>query len=250
VRPISSLAGHARRHLVGYLALFCFALGGTALALPGKNTVDSGDLKRGSVRTADIGKRAVTNAKLGTGSVDGRVARDDSLTGADIDEGTLRLPPSPAGKGNVVGRIAIMPTDFNPGGAQLKNASAFATLDFPDNEVLAFLSTAVPGDWVEGTPIGVRLLWSSNAAGGVRWELSYRAIAVGESVDGGNTPLEVTTTADAEALMTTTFEIPAADIEPGDALAIDVARRGLSEDDTNPQPARLQLVELIYSATD
>lgn len=35
---------HIRHNVVGYIALFCFAVGGTAVALPGNNKVDSGDI--------------------------------------------------------------------------------------------------------------------------------------------------------------------------------------------------------------
>jgi hypothetical protein len=53
---------HLRGHFVGYLALF-FALGGTSFAavqaLP-RNTVGSAQIKNGSIRKVDIGKRTVS----------------------------------------------------------------------------------------------------------------------------------------------------------------------------------------------
>jgi hypothetical protein len=51
------------RHVVGYLALF-IVLGGTAIALPGKKSIDSNDLKRGVVGTKNIKNHAVTLEKL------------------------------------------------------------------------------------------------------------------------------------------------------------------------------------------
>ena len=57
--------------VISLIALFT-ALGGVAGALPGKNKVNSGDIKNNSVKSADV--------------------KDDSLTGGDINEGTLKLP--------------------------------------------------------------------------------------------------------------------------------------------------------------
>ena len=95
------LSNHIRKHVVGYVALFV-ALGGTAAALPGKNKVDSGDIRNKQVKVRDIADGAVSASKLGASSVDGsKVANGtleggdlagNSLTGAQIDESTLDLP--------------------------------------------------------------------------------------------------------------------------------------------------------------
>ena len=68
---------------VAFVALLA-ALSGTAIALPGKNTVDSGDLKNGVVSTKDIKNN----------NVRGRDVRNNTLTGADINESTLGQVPS------------------------------------------------------------------------------------------------------------------------------------------------------------
>jgi len=78
---------------VAFLALLA-ALSGTAIALPGKNTVDSGDLRKGAVKTADLGRNAVTGPKVRNSSLRGRDVRNESLTGADVDESTLGQVPS------------------------------------------------------------------------------------------------------------------------------------------------------------
>jgi hypothetical protein len=65
------------------------ALSGSAIALPGGNTVDSGDIRRGAVKSSDIGPSAVTGAKIRPGSVTGADVRDGSLTGADVGEESL-----------------------------------------------------------------------------------------------------------------------------------------------------------------
>jgi hypothetical protein len=72
------VADHLRRNVYGLIAVF-IALSGTAAALPGKNSVDSGDIKKGGVRKSDIRKNAVRGSKV----------RNNTLKGADIDEGSL-----------------------------------------------------------------------------------------------------------------------------------------------------------------
>lgn len=76
---------HIRSNVVGYIALFCFVIGGTAGALPGKNKVDSGDIKAGQVKSSDIGISAVDSSKV----------LDNSIVGADVDESSLNLPAPP-----------------------------------------------------------------------------------------------------------------------------------------------------------
>jgi hypothetical protein len=68
--------------VVAFVALLA-ALSGSAVALPGKGSVDSGDLKRAAVHRSDLAAGAVT----------GRKVRDDSLTGADLDERSLAGVP-------------------------------------------------------------------------------------------------------------------------------------------------------------
>jgi hypothetical protein len=78
---------------VAFVALVA-ALSGTAVALPGKNSVDSGDLKKGAVRGPDIGANAVTGKKVKGSSLTGSDVRANSLTGGDINEGSLAQVPS------------------------------------------------------------------------------------------------------------------------------------------------------------
>jgi hypothetical protein len=78
---------------VAFIALLA-ALSGTATALQGKNTVDSGDIKNGQVKTKDIAKNAVTGAKVKNGSLTGADIKNNSLTGDDINESTLGQVPS------------------------------------------------------------------------------------------------------------------------------------------------------------
>ena len=68
-------------HIVGWVVVVVGVTTlGVANALPGKNTVDSGDIINGQVKRADIAGGAVNGAKVANGS----------LTGADIADGTVR----------------------------------------------------------------------------------------------------------------------------------------------------------------
>lgn len=64
----SRVRGHLRSNVYGLLAIF-IALSGTAVALPGRNTVDSGDIRNSQVKGPDVAR--------------------DTLTGGDIKESTL-----------------------------------------------------------------------------------------------------------------------------------------------------------------
>ena len=76
---------YLRANVLGLVAIF-IALGGTAIALPGRNTVQSNDIGPGEqVRNGD--------AK----PINGSWVADDGLTGADVDESTLSGVPSPPG---------------------------------------------------------------------------------------------------------------------------------------------------------
>ncbi len=70
--------------VVAFVALLA-ALSGTAVALPGKNTVDSGDIKKANVKKSDIAKNAVISGKV----------QDGSLLAKDFKAG--ELPAGPQG---------------------------------------------------------------------------------------------------------------------------------------------------------
>jgi hypothetical protein len=78
---------------VAFIALLA-ALSGTAVALPGKNTVDSGDIKNGQVKTKDIRNNAVTTKKVKNNNLRSNDVRNNTLTGNDINEGSLGQVPS------------------------------------------------------------------------------------------------------------------------------------------------------------
>lgn len=70
-----------------------FAVSGVAVALPGKNSVTTKDIKKNAVTAAKIKKGAVTGAKLGDGAVSTAKLGNDAVTGAKVDEATLGKVP-------------------------------------------------------------------------------------------------------------------------------------------------------------
>jgi len=77
-------------NVMSTLAVFAVLAGGTALALPGRNSVDSGDIRNGQVKAPDVADLEFKNAKL----LNGWVASDDdgALPGFAVDaEGIVHL---------------------------------------------------------------------------------------------------------------------------------------------------------------
>jgi hypothetical protein len=72
-------ARHLRRNAIAVTALFV-ALGGTAAALPGTNTVESDDIRDGAVSSAKLAQGAVKTQKLA----------DNAVTGAKADEASFK----------------------------------------------------------------------------------------------------------------------------------------------------------------
>jgi hypothetical protein len=92
---------HIRSNVVGYIAIFLFAMSGTALALDGSNTVFSDDIVNGEVKTADIGTGQVASGDIATGGVGTADIADDAINQTKILEGGVRT--SEIGNSNVFG---------------------------------------------------------------------------------------------------------------------------------------------------
>src|SRR3954453_15825151 len=99
VRSMQPDSGRTRRRYFNYpnvmstLAVFV-ALGGTATALNGSNTVFSDDIVDDQVRSEDVRDDTLTGGRLSaaglrTGSVGRSEVTDNSLRGGDIANGTL-----------------------------------------------------------------------------------------------------------------------------------------------------------------
>jgi hypothetical protein len=80
-------------NVVSTIALFGVIAGGTAIALPGKKTVQANDMKKNSVKAAAIAANAVAGSEIADGAV----------TGADVADGGLSYQD--LGSNSVVARI-------------------------------------------------------------------------------------------------------------------------------------------------
>jgi hypothetical protein len=92
VLNLSRLAGHGRRHMVGYLALFV-ALGGTSYAAT--------SLSAGSVGTRQLRDQAVRTSKLADDAVNSGKVQNHSLLASDFQAG--QLPRGSAGARGATG---------------------------------------------------------------------------------------------------------------------------------------------------
>jgi hypothetical protein len=109
-----------RANAIALIALF-FALGGVATALPGVDTVDSGDIKDGAVRSVDIRNGSITPDKMAP-SVRPRWARINTGLTPSIDHsrGVVGLTRTDVGEyevgfaGNILacGWVATLTTNI------------------------------------------------------------------------------------------------------------------------------------------
>jgi hypothetical protein len=91
MRFSTRVSDHIRSNVIGYIALFCFAIGGTAYATHpgGANTISSGDVIDGQVKTADLGNGEVKVADVGQAAVATDELKNDGVTGAKVAASTL-----------------------------------------------------------------------------------------------------------------------------------------------------------------
>jgi hypothetical protein len=83
------ISKHIRSNVVGYVAIFLFAMSGTAFGLAGSNTVFSDDIVNQEVKTDDIANGDVGIADLGVNSVGSGELNDGSVKSAEINDGTI-----------------------------------------------------------------------------------------------------------------------------------------------------------------
>jgi hypothetical protein len=90
----SRIRGHIRSNVIGYVAIFLFAIGGTASAidgpLPGQDRVGSQDIINGEVGAGDIAAGSVNGGKLTPNSVTSPKVVDNSLTHFDLGNNSVR----------------------------------------------------------------------------------------------------------------------------------------------------------------
>lgn len=162
---------------VAFLALL-IALSGTAIALPGKNKVDKNDIKKNAIAAKQIKAGAVASSE----------AKNNSLKGVDINEGTLGQVPSAltagtansattAGSATSVGGVRLAKVDFR------RNATLPQTTFF-DEGGLQLRGTCTPGD------VAV-VATSSAAVNTATIRSSAHDVGVNQTTDGTETLNEV-----------------------------------------------------------
>jgi hypothetical protein len=176
---------HIRSNVVGYIALFCFAMGGSAYALdgplPGQNQVGSEDIINGEVRNGDLGAdsvasgkiadRQVKNADLGLGAsssntiadggIQGIDVKNDTLTGTQIDESTLKpeIAIGNAGLGATGGMFSCDPNQWANLSPNVNNEVGFTRDPFGIvhlHGVATRCGTPASGDTIFTLPAGSR----------------------------------------------------------------------------------------------
>jgi len=80
---------------VAFVALLA-ALTGTAVALPGTNTVNSGDIVNNTIRSKDVRNNNLRGKDVRNGSLTGKDIKNNSLTGSDVSESSLGKVPNAA----------------------------------------------------------------------------------------------------------------------------------------------------------
>jgi hypothetical protein len=151
---------HIRSNVVGYIALFCFAMGGTAWATHpgGANTINSADIIDGEVKTPDIANAAVGTNKLPQGAVTTGKVKDEDLTGGDVADGTL--------SGADVADNSLDGADVQPLGAHDISDSAFDSDDIRDVVPFDRKLFGIPTNAIETSEIENNQVTSADIADG------------------------------------------------------------------------------------
>jgi hypothetical protein len=123
---------HLRSHVIAYVALFFALTAGTAMALPGTNTVDSGDIINGQVKSADIANDKVNTIDLQDNQVRSSDVRDDTLANGGL--GAADLAPDAVDSSEIAAGAVR--------GSELLNYHVH-----PGTSVNVTDGTALDGDW-------------------------------------------------------------------------------------------------------
>jgi hypothetical protein len=128
--------------VISLVALFA-ALSGAALALPGTQTVNSGDVKNESLKSIDLkDNKAVASSDVIDESLTGADVQDNSITGDDVAEATLSQVPQAANASTLNGRTASQFTSSSI----YKNESAVAAGTTLGDGTQVMAAACNPGD--------------------------------------------------------------------------------------------------------
>ncbi len=160
---------------VAFVALLA-ALGGTAVALPGGNSVKKDDIAAGAVNSSDLRNNSVTSTDIRNSTIRGRDVRNSTITGADVaantvtgsdvNEGTLGTVPSAtsansassaSNAGNADNLGGAAPNDYRrytgtiPSGKTVSGAWGLQQDNLADNEsIFVTVSFPVPAPTAPG----------------------------------------------------------------------------------------------------
>lgn len=84
----SRIRQHIRGNVVGYIALFA-ALGGTAAALPGRNSVDANDIAKKAVKSRALANKAVKGRAIAPGAVKNGKLADGAVSATKLQDGAV-----------------------------------------------------------------------------------------------------------------------------------------------------------------
>ena len=85
----SRICDHLRSNVVGYIAIFLFATGGTAIALDGSNTVFTDDIVNGEVTSPDVLDGSLGTADIRDQSIGSNKLKDHSVASVDVLNNSL-----------------------------------------------------------------------------------------------------------------------------------------------------------------
>lgn len=162
--------------VISLVALFA-ALSGAALALPGTETVNSGDIKNEAVKSVDLKDgKAVASADVVDQTITGQDVQDESLQSVDVQDGTLLSSDvaDQALTGNDVAGDTLQANDLAPnsvGSSELQNGSVGAS-EVGDGIVVRAATTNVNGGTAEN--------------GAYNFGTATANCAAGEELIGGN----------------------------------------------------------------
>jgi hypothetical protein len=180
--------------VIAVIALFA-AMSGAAIALPGRNSVDSGDIKPNGVRSSDIKNRNVKNADLAPNAVTGGKVRANTLNGGDVAANSLN--DSDVGDFEALGTVRVVATEAATEAAA--QAAAPETVLFTKG-ALTFYANLLHGEiYARTTQDGAVQQGDDNLDGDPTF-LDIATLEENREFDTDTTPLDSATISEAEGV--------------------------------------------------